>query len=659
MNAFIYRRLAVAIVAAIVALSAAACGEDTQVVAIGGTDSGTTTPDPQAIKVLQFVQQRGDDQKACSSTCMLSLSYAEQRTLQVRYTENGKAVQNVLVQFQIQGDPNIAALTASTSKTDAMGVATISAQAFSLPGQVAVLVTLAADQNVSHLRFDLTVTPKGRVPLIVQLRYNGMRPINTVELLLFRQRANTMVRCINVDPYAIQPGADLSSTETKTPIAYSVNFSHFPNLDKDTPQNYTILAVGYEGQGDQKGPPLAWDCIDGTGDQAVSVAFAGSTSVSMELNDLPLRICPVDRPDCGYEFDNFFDIVSILPDEVAGPVNTVLDFFDEPSATLVSMICRFGGDVNALEELCKLIFNDPNNPCTNQASGCFTALGTVAFDLIDSAITGLIEDNLPGAFGMGQDVRRLLKELNLRATVTFNGEPDGAGYLAAENTLMEWHSLRYRWSYGALEGGASCPVGDKDCGWQSYNLQSLLGLSNVMTSQFSGVVQNEVNLSVEPFPLDLKYGALINFVLEKIVLPLLTGDQNVTTYEAFIGTLAGGSQCMISDDFSRCCENFGQGISDTQTYRDIAKAGCNALIGLAGEFLRSQLVNLSIGTDAAFTLSTQAPCRMFDNDNDMILDQIGLQVSEPQDKRCIWKVEVAGGLEGQAKFYGCRGAPCP
>jgi len=493
--------------------------------------------------------------------------------------------------------------------------------------------------------------------LVVDLRYDGTRPIGTVEVFLYGQQAQSMVRCANLVPGFLPPAAHtMSVVRTEPPIAHTVTFTNFPGLETNSPQDYTLVAVGYEGQDAQTGPPVAWDCIDGTGERKVSVSFGQSTTVSMVLADLRRLLCPSGSSQCHYELDSFFDMPSLVPDSAEAPVNTVLDFFDEPPASLLSMICTF--DNTALEDLCGLMSSDPNAPCTDQSAGCFTALGTIAFDLLDSSVAGLIEDNLPGAFGLGRDVRNVLEQLDLQATLTFKSEPDAEGFIAQDKTLMEWHTLRYRWTYGALEGGASCPVDDNDCGWRSYNLKSLLGLDNVLTSQFSGRLDGEPALSVEPFPLDLKYAALINSVLEKFVLPLLTGDPNTTTYEAFIGSLAGGQGCMLSDDFSRCCENFGEAVSDNSLHQDVIRVGCNALVGLAGEFLRTQLVGLSVGTGAALTLSTQAPCRMFDNDANAVFDQLGLQVSKPQDKRCIWHVELAPGVEGEARFFGCRGVPC-
>ncbi len=226
-------------------------------------------------------------------------------------------------------------------------------------------------------------------------------------------------------------------------------------------------------------------------------------------------------------------------------------------------------------------------------------------------------------------------------------EPDPAGLISEQFTKETWHTIRFRWRFD------QCPPDDDTCGWQSYSLAALVELDpNLLVGSFSGKVENLTELTIDPHPLNLRYGALLNFVLEKVVLPLISpAECPIDTYEDFIANLVGGNCCFKeAGGAATCCENFGDSIGNT--VGSIAETGCNALIPLASGFLRSTLNDLDSTFGDSLQISTKEPCKMFTGTGaeSFTITELGRPATP-----CFWHIDIGSSVSVDAEFYGVRG----
>jgi len=261
---------------------------------------------------------------------------------------------------------------------------------------------------------------------------------------------------------------------------------------------------------------------------------------------------------------------------------------------------------------------------------------------MNNLLFNLIEDNV-GAdiLFTGQDVADILTGLELTATYDIPEEPKADGLITKGTS--EWHSVTYRWTLGS-----DCdPLDDNQCK-QTINVQAFQG--GTITSDWTGSVSysatDENLLTIDPHGLDIKYGALLNYLIKNELLPRIAGDGSdglpkVDTYEELLKSLLAGKQCLVDEadptkDLT-CCIAFADSISGSTTgvTNEVTKAACEVAVPLVAQELENLLLGLDAETGEAFTLSTKTPCSCFDIDDNMTIDNWG-----KKDAPCQWKTEL-------------------
>jgi hypothetical protein len=307
-----------------------------------------------------------------------------------------------------------------------------------------------------------------------------------------------------------------------------------------------------------------------------------------------------------------------------------------------------GGDT--LDGICSQLFVDPENPCLDP--GCLKGFADVLTPVLNQFVWAAIEDNLGATvFQVGQDVRMLLTELNLESSIEFFSEP-GLDGLILENTTQEiWHGFRYRWTFGE-----NCPLNDETCGWHYISMAALPGVSiDALSSSFTGsIIEIESQtgvvtqyLIVDQHPVNIKYGMLLNFILEKLVIPAVLNDPNVDTWTEFLQTLLGGQGCIQTVS---CCTNLGAGLDPA--WQGVATNLCDSLTTLGGAYLTAQLMDLDASSGESFMLQTKEPCPIYDTNQDIKIDSLGKEGAV-----CVWDAAVTvGGVDAffDIDFFGVR-----
>jgi len=590
-----------------------------------------TTPEytPAGEGKLAFVDQFGDDNKTCvqKDLCTFNVSFNAERSLRVLYTEDGAPVANVPLKFEVIEDPQaVGKMKVATVYSDTQGVASGIVQVVkAVPTTFKVKVTVIGAAEVTPIFFAVNASAKVNAFLTVSFSYAGARVFEGVKVYLFKNATTTAadILCADIDPLSL-PTADLEQGPVQ--LTQTVKFEQLPGLEDESQQFYTVCARGEKADGS----PVTFGCNDAEG----LVSITSTRHVAIVLNDIAPRIAGA------YEVHSELDLVSALPPNVEGPVNLVLNFFDRPSASLILLICQI--DNATLQDLCGYVFADEDNPDVE----ALTAVGEIVLQLIDAYIEAYVEQWLGvDVFGIGEDIRDMLKELTLISTYEIQVEPGEDGVIPPASTSASWHSVKVRWTYGQ-----DCPPNDENCGSVVFNAQSIG--QNIVSAQFGATYlpqQGFGELSIGAHSLSLHYGALINYVLQKIVLPRVFGDGSdgkpvVDSYDKLIKSLLGGGKdCLDPSAPKSCCKTFAENViaqaGDTVPESLLTNA-CESLITLGASYLEKTLTDLDLDTGKNLVLQTPEglPCKVFDTNQSMKIDSWGKK--EPKAERCEWDITL-------------------
>ncbi len=593
---------------------------------LGPADTLAEAEPACAQKKLDFVQAVGDTDQPCKgkNVCDIVLSYNQDRDLQVQLTACGAPVPGAAISWEILNDTfQVGGLGAQITYTGQDGTTTnLVKNVKAAIGQFQVKVCVSGDAETPCIYFNVAINPKGIAPLSVGFAdYKGMYPlIDTAKVYLFKQGGTGKPKCADLN-LANLPTATVVSPDVY--ITQTAVFAELPNLETEKIQYYTILGLARSGQG----PVQAYACNDTDG----KVEWGGKKYVELTLIDIPPSL------KGSYDITNTFDLVSGLPPNVANVVYTIVGFFENPAAQIMLLICQAGEDT--LEDFCEYLFQDPQNPDINK----LTTTGDVVFQILNVFLLSLIEQYCPfedpslcgKIYWTGKDVGDILTKFQLLSTFTFLQEPDSNGHLPAAACQEKWHTVRVRWTLGL-----DCPPADENCGWKNLPLGGP-GLPDIITGNFEADLVQASKLSIAPHTLNFKYGALVNFAIEKLLLPQVFGDGSdglpaVDSYEALIGSLLAGKECLITDD---CCSKFAENVTN-QTFgltKNFVEGACQALVDTGANYLRQQLLSLDAQSDN-FTIGTKSPCPVFDTDKNMRFDAFGKKTEQ-----CEWDAKLVVG----------------
>ena len=639
-----------AAVAALCGVALAACGGDAEAPAppladvysdIPGTDivvDPDAGPDVPMASALTFVPMDGDDGIPCQGNdhCTLLLPLDGKLSLQVLYSQGGQPAAAKVVYFAVTSDPSeIGYVSALSAVTGVDGIAGVDVKPDQqVEGQFQV-VAHVDDESVEPLYFDVVVTTKDHVPLTVRTVHEGEAEIAHWTVRLFQQGEDGLPGCDSkLDLYdhtaADYQGAIAALTE-------SVKFLDFAGLDAQASQAFTVLAYSTN----EAGVVVAWGCDDGA---------ATWTPDSAALVLVPLA----DRSPLvagTYGVTTVVDLSSAVPPPYDEPVDLVLALFQNPASQLMLLACQLGGPEDPVGDLCAMVFTNAAYPDTD----ALTVLGGVVMDAVNQLAAYASEGTLWGSvLQIGGDVADVLVALELHATFTWQGEPESGGTWAGDDGQETWDGVTLKWT---TESDCD-PLEDDSCG------ESNLGFGAIQVEPVSAALPASLvdgwSLQIDDHPLPLHYGALVDGVLQKLVLPLLAGNGSdgmmaIDSYEKLLEMLVGGKGCLDPGSEETCCQVLvaqiaaGGELTDDAT-GEILVAACEDLLALGAEALETSLTNLH--PEEGLHLGTAAPCPLYDTDGDLQIDGFG-DKSDP----CVWTIAVGAGDDAaifDGIFWGVR-----
>lgn len=615
---------------AVLVLVLAACGDETTPSTTTDTPDTTVAPEttveadttvepvdtyvepdtaPPPTNTLTFAPGMVGTTGACTSACPQRQDAGDPMTLAVKYaTATGQPLAERMISFRFESEipTELATLSALSTYTDAQGVAKVTVRSYDMAGSFIVKARQSSDPAAGELEFAITLDVPPPPALAVSFEYLGQTGVVDFKLKAFKQE-NGQPTCASVYPDG-QDG-DLEPTFTQGPYAVGqqARVKELPGLAQVGQQKWVVQMVA-----PHDGDPVASGCAEVTADYNVTA------TALLYLLDLPRHFAGE------YSGMTRLDIVGGATGTAGTVLEVITDLFTQPGHLLVTSACRNPPD-GVLATICNWAM-DGDEP------GIF---GGIIVSVLDAALLSFLESAIGNdAQDATEYISEMLRDLRLVSIMRLQSEPsspkqgfDGA-YFAPGQATEEWTHVRFRW---VLDPNCKHSPNPQDCGWASIPLASIYG-SNPTATLSAGIDPN-LALTIDMHEVTaLKYGPLINAIVERYILPLVvkSGSQPIDSWDKLIGRVFAGSTCGSN---AQCCSKFADRIYDDvpDWIYEIAPDACELAIPLLAEGVRlamSQLsASMNIGTPAG------APCQSHDLDLDRFVDSYGSNTAQ-----CEWNL---------------------
>jgi len=618
------------------------------------SDGVVTAPDGEAgsVGVLSFAMAKDDFGGICDTACGLILTQNAVRPIAVKYLVDGKPKADTLIQFALK-DPNNKLVEVSTPNVpvDDKGVGQCDLKSGGDLGTVDVVASVPDDPAAGQLVFTLHVQSKAKGPPSITLHYTGnqaLQDFGIIQVRLTKQEKPGTPACKDID---LGDKANLPSAAWQSPQLlkwdkpWSISYPQFPPWVQQQGGDVTFTVVGIAAKL-QGSSPLAGGCLD-TG---FTVKYNATTksiegeSVTVNVVDLPPRLKGV------YDLMSTINLVSILPPAVANVLNDLFDILKDPVAGVLSLACKLTN--GKLDSFCAFIFDDPKKPNINDLKQPF---GGIIVKFLDAILLTFLPENIKTGLATSKDLANIFTDLHVGGTIEIKAEPDNAGFLDKAQTKDTWSTVTYQWTLGA-----ACNKNDPNCGKKTFNIEAFQ--ADAIVGHFDlwrDVLKSTVKIGQHA--LNVKWGALVNYIVQKQLLPAVTADPKnpgappIDSYEKLIKSLLGSKLCLVKDT---CCEDFGKQLAGKQSIvgADFLAQTCEILVTLGTGYLEAQLTGLDAqsgdpASGKGLLLGT-VDCPIFDADGDQFIDAIGAS-----SQHCNWDMTLnLGGKTAniQSKFYALR-----
>ncbi len=534
MNAF--RNVYYLIFAAMI-LASAACGDDTAApnymdrsdnnVRMPGDNNKEPDPTPVEDRVLEAV----------SPVTATAEKYTLVRLEAALVLEDSRTpVVGELVDFTVlQAPDSTLELSADSIETDEDGVAGIDVTVGATAGQI---IIRASHPGTTPVEFRIEVTDQAPGAIEVEI----FPPAGvTVNLAPYRVRAYDTEQF--GDCQAIPPRADLAgATAEATSQGQLVLMENVP-----AEKTYTVLvqALGTSASA------IAYGCVD-----AVTVETRETTSISVSLRMIPLN------PTGTYKVTGFWDISEAVrtSGDAGNIIVGLIDFMSNPGMFLYDLI---------IDEL-------------QQASG---------LDLTFLAALGvptIVSDAINGWLFQNSDLARFNEIAVGQQTMLYNLEVESE--LVIEKTEADLTFIGYEhWQKIILNLSWQCDVNSPpDCGRYEIpvdpdgNLPAL----GYVSYDWTGEVVDYDGLKLDSLQTQIEYGKLLVLIIEKVVMPELTGGN--------ADTLAGALNYWVD------CPGLAQDLVGSGIGATIVDTACQAALTTAAGVIVAPLQNENVVFDLVF-----------------------------------------------------------
>ncbi len=515
-----YRRISLSIIVALlVGTSLFGCGDGTVNTNVDQSRSGDNGDNsaPQ-LSDQYFLVPAGETHLVGNVTESVTLKVF----LYSKSTGDPVPNQNIAYSIVDAGTAQDATVSALNSTTNEQGAASVDLRLGASEGTVKVR---AENDSSNSVDFTVDVTPlaTGNIELSMVNTGASMMPLSDIDLRLYRAGDYT---CAEFRPLTQRQDGELTTYVAGTPQ----ETVHFDDLGVN--QRYMITAVAKGDAGQIAGA----GCIEDIGVQADQTTH----------KELPLQLIPLN-PVGRYDVTSHWDFTHALEDSgtVGSTIVRVLNIFQNPGQALYDEF------INLIQNFVGGLASGGLNLFLN-----VTGLDNMLINAINNAIAG--NDTLRHIRDAGRDLRDVVANLEVHSELTIGKMSSDYEFRGTNNWLGI--TLYWRWNCDANS--------PPDCG--AINIQADgngdFGQLGVLSSEWTGRVVAYNQLQIDTHPLSLRYGRLIIYVLNQVIIPQITNGNAHSLSEAFtywvcdglVGAIANGSgQVCAPDPFNACFDAMG------------------------------------------------------------------------------------------------------
>lgn len=481
--------------------------------------------------------------------------------------ESGDPVQGDLIEWEILEAPEGVELSERTSTTDEDGLGRVR---FHAGEEIRDYVVRATHPGANQVELVVGVGDLPSGSLEVSLIHSGesVYPVAPIEIMVF---PDSVYRCDDFRPLNRLPDADYNDEVRNTDRKAT-----FDTLLTREP--WTVVAIG-RGEFGQR---AAAGCVDD-----IRVRDEETSRVEVVLLLLPLN--PVGR----YDSTSHWDFSETL--ENSGNVGSVLieifDAFENPGRYLFDQIINLvrsflGGFIAGAVEFFLDIFG--------------------LDDLIEDGINNFISGNdfLSRIQRAGLDLRDMVTNLEVLSTLTIGKLGNDYQVYGSD----DWRGLAVYWRWNCDENSPP------DCGRIELALDrdSSLGL---VYGEWTGQVAAYNQLQIFTHSVNLRYGQLILYLLNEVLLPALTDGNANSMVDAILYWIdCEGLALSITGNDGEICAPADIVCVDAEDIADV----CSSVIRTVFGFAEVLLGNLQV--DSVIELSGHGT--LVERDGDLLVDEI-------------------------------------
>lgn len=423
----------------------------------------------------------------------------------------GAPAPNQIIGYEIleptAGD-EVASLSSYNGTTHEEGSASIDLR---LGAQPATLRVRASHELSNAVEFDIDIEAMDTGDLEITLVNSSpsVMRLSNIDIRLYR---NSEISCAQFHPFRDHGVQEL---DMRTAASTSVK-PLFENLG--TRERFVVTA---RAQGDA-GQIASAGCVEDIVMESDRV-----TRRELLLQLIPLN--PVGR----YDVTSHWDFSNALAESgsVGSTIMTVLNIFENPGQGLydgmMALIRNFVGVIGVGVDAFMNV----------------TGLDDVLINAINTAVEN--NDALRRIRDAGRDLRDVVANLEVHSELTIGKMFSDYEFRGTDNWLGI--TLYWRWNCDS-----NSPA---DCG--AINIQADgegdLGELGVLSSDWTGRIIAYNQLQIDRHPLSLRYGRLMMYVLNEIIIPEITGGESHSLSEAFTGWVCGGLVGSIADSNGEIC----------------------------------------------------------------------------------------------------------
>lgn len=334
----------------------------------------------------------------------------------------------------------------------------------------------------------------------------------------------------------------------------------------------------------------------------------GNTEVTLNLYLLTLN------PAGTFDTVNKFDFTDAIPEgQVGDIINLIIDIFYDPGAVIIDLIKT-------------LVSQYIGSWVTDLAFGLFE-------DALANLVTNWLLNNSPDFiqdfFVIGQDLVQIVTNLEVNSKLKISKL--GSDYSVAGQ--QSWIGLTLYWKLGCDKDAPDYET----CGAHPFSLEDLGNTDfpmDLIAGQYTALIANYDRMVIDTHKIEINYGKLILFVINKLLLPAISNFDSLTDLLYSLIDCAALAAGFVGDVLSAI------GIDAAQV-----EGFCNS----AENFLLGPIEGLigSLALDSR--LRVHGKCRLVDEDDDLIVDSL-------VDGQWWGYIEVNNeqGNEFQGTFHGTR-----